>query len=637
MNTFKTPFQAFVYARTYSRWEELKNRRENWEETVKRYIDYMRDRLEDKVTPKELKDAYNAIYNLQVMPSMRGLWAAGPAIDADNLALFNCSFVAITSLKKLAELLYILMNGTGAGFSVERNYTNQLPSIAEIVNNEQHKEIIFQDSKIGWAEGYLDVLDCLWKGIPFTCDYSLIRPKGARLKTFGGRASGPDPLKDLVLFTTNIIEKNRGTQLQPIDVHDICCKIAEVVVVGGVRRSALLSLSDLTDNQIANAKVGEFWNEHPQRVLANNSVAYTRKPDIISFLDEWKHLYKSKAGERGIFSRTAAIKKANENSRRDGSQVAGINPCGEVLLRDQQLCNLTEVIVRPEDTFETLKTKIKIATMLGTWQSFFTNFNFVDEQWKKNCDEERLLGVSMSGLRDHPILGTVNDTAKKWLSDLKHIAIQTNKKTAQKLNINRATAITTIKPSGTVSSLVDCSPGAHVRQTKTGYYIRRIRISATDPLFKMMKDQGIKYSCEVGQTPDTCNTYVLEFITKAPETAKNRKDETAEEQLEYWKMLRNFYCEHNPSITISVKEDEWLETASWVYKNFDDVCGLSFLPSSDHIYQLAPYEDITKEQYDELIKNQPVIDFSKLSEYEAEDNTEGAKEYACTAGSCELK
>ena len=634
--SFPTLFQEFIYTRTYSRWIDELNRRETWPETVQRYTDYLQKNLGDKLTTKEINEINKSILNFEVMPSMRSLWASGNAAEADNLAMYNCSFIVIEELRNFSEILYILMNGTGAGFSVEREFISKLPVIADEVSKGAIVPIIFEDSKIGWAEGFEKVLNCLWEGIPFECDYNRIRPRGARLKTMGGRASGPAPLKDLVRFVTDIVERNRGHQIQSIDAHDICCKIADIVVVGGVRRSACISLSDLDDRIMAGAKKGEFWNSQPQRMLANNSVAYLRKPNVSMFLEEWKHLYQSNSGERGIFNRMAAKKKAAENHRRDASKVVGTNPCGEILLRSAELCNLSEVVVRPEDTFDTLKQKVKIATVIGTCQATFTKFNYISKKWVDNCEEERLLGVSLTGLRDHPILGHVNDEAKKWLADLKHVTIQTNRKIATRLGINRATAITCTKPSGTVSLLVDSAPGAHVRQTKTGYYIRRVRISATDPLFKMLGEQGISFQCEVGQSPESCNTYVLEFPCKAPVSMKDREKESAVEQLEYWKMLRTFWCEHNPSITVSVKEDEWIETASWVYKHFDDICGVSFLPSSDHVYQLAPYEDITKEQYEKLVKEMPIISFDRLSEYELEDATLGSKEYACQGGSCEL-
>lgn len=634
---FNTVLQEFVYIRTYSRWKEDEQRRETWEETVTRYVDFMKKKYGDKISAREYNEVYNAILNLEVMPSMRALWSAGPAAENDNLAIYNCSFLAIEKLKDFAEIMYILMNGTGVGFSIERKYVYKLPEIKFKKTSKQTIQIIFDDSKLGWALGFEQVLNALWEGIPFEVDLSQIRPRGARLKTFGGRASGPEPLKNLIDFVSKIVEENRGSQLRPIDIHDICCKIADIVVVGGTRRSALISLSNLSDNQMAAAKTGEFWISNSQRRLSNNSVAYTRKPDIISFIDEWKNLIQSGTGERGIFNRIAAVEKANENNRRDGSQVVGINPCGEVLLRSRGLCNLTEVVVRPNDDFDSLKRKVKIATLMGTWQAGFTDFKYIDLEWKRNAEEERLLGVSLTGTRDHPILGVVSDKTKKWLSDLKHIAIAQNKKIAQKIEINRSAAITCVKPSGTVSVLVDSAPGCHMRITKSGHYIRRIRISATDPLFKMLKAQGIPYVCEAGETPDRCSTYVLEFPAKAPKEAILKTDATTvEDQLQYWKMFKDFWCEHNPSVTIYVKEHEWLTTANWVYKNFNEIGGLTFLPDKEHIYQLPPIEDIDKETYDKMIKGFPKIDFTKLLEYEKEDQTIGARELACSGDSCAI-
>ena len=582
-----------------------------------------------KIRKIEETDRYENVWCLEVEDDHSFVFPNGVATG-------NCSFTTIEKVKDFCEIMYILMNGAGVGYSVEKGFIDNLPIINDTDSKEKTEKIIFEDSKLGWAIGFEKVLNCLWNGISFECDYSKIRERGARLKTFGGRASGPEPLKNLVEFTTKVIDNNRGMKLQSIDVHDIVCKIAEIVVVGGIRRSACISLSDLTDNQMATCKDGEFWNKNPQRQYSNNSVAYTRKPDLLSFLDEWKYLYKSNAGERGIFNRVASKNKANENGRRDGSRITGTNPCGEVLLRSKSFCNLTEVVVRPTDTFEDLKRKIKLASLIGTLQAGFTNFKYLDKKWKENCEEEALLGLSLTGVRDHKILGSVNDKAKKWLSDLKHSAISMNKKIATKIGVNQATAITCVKPSGTVSLLVNSSPGAHVRNTKTGYYIRRVRISATDPLFKMLKEQGVPYKCEVGQSPETASTFVLEFPCKVPTGAVTRELESAMEQLEFWKMYRDFWCEHNPSITIFIKQDEWLDTLAWVYKHFDDIGGLTFMPSDDSIYQLAPYEDISKEDYDKFMGLFPNIDFSVLSKYEMEDNTEGSKEYACTANGCML-
>jgi len=633
---FKESFQEFIYIGHYSRWDDALNRRECWEESVKRYCDFMKEKYNSLISSKEYNDVYSAILNLEVMPSMRALWSAGKALSVDNIAGYNCSFVAIRKLKDFCDIMYILMNGAGVGFSVEKKYIENLPIISKEIIINKKEIIVFEDSKLGWAQGFEKVLNCLYGGVSFECDYSLIREKGERLKTFGGRASGPEPLVSLINFTTLLVNNNRGMTLRSIDVHDIVCKIAEIVVVGGIRRSACISLSDLSDMQMASAKNGDFHIKYPYRQFSNNSVAYDRKPDLISFLCEWENLYKSNSGERGFFNRLSSKSKSSENSRRDGEKIEGVNPCGEILLRNHEFCNLSEVIVRPEDTFESLKRKIKIATLIGTWQAGLTNFKYIDKKWKNNCEEEALLGVSLTGLRDHKILGNTNDNAKKWLADLKHIAIATNKKISQKIGINQATAITCVKPSGTVSLLVNSSAGAHVRNTKTGYYIRRVRISATDPLFKLMKDQKVPYKCEVGQTPDNCNTFVLEFPCKAPKNSTTRKTESVKEQLEYWKMLKDFWCEHNPSVTIFIKEDEWLDTAAWVYKHFEELGGLAFMPSDDSVYQLAPYEDITEDQYKELILTSPVIDYSQLSIYEKEDNTSGAKEFACTANGCSL-
>ena len=633
---FKDSFQEFIYIGHYSRWDDTLNRRENWQESVKRYCDFMKEKYQSFISSKEYNDVYSAILGLEVMPSMRALWSAGKALSVDNIAGYNCSFVAIEKIKDFCDIMYILMNGAGVGFSVEKKYIENLPIIAKEISLSKKEIIIFEDSKIGWAQGFEKVLNCLWAGIAFECDYSLIRAKGERLKTFGGRASGPEPLISLINFITHLVNNNRGTTLQSIDIHDIVCKIAEIVVVGGIRRSACISLSDLSDLQMSSAKSGDFHVKYPHRQFSNNSVAYDRKPDLISFLHEWENLYTSNSGERGFFNRLSSKNKASENSRRLGEDIEGINPCGEILLRNREFCNLSEIVIRPEDTFESLKRKVKIAAIIGTWQAGLTSFKYIDKKWKNNCEEEALLGVSLTGLRDHKILGTTNDTAKKWLADLKHIAIATNKKIAQKIGIKNAAAITCVKPSGTVSLLVNSSAGAHVRNTKTGYYIRRVRISATDPLFRLMRDQKVPFKCEVGQTPDTCNTFVLEFPCKAPKNSTTRKTESITEQLEYWKMLKDFWCEHNPSVTIFIKEDEWLDTAAWVYKNFEELGGLAFMPSDDSIYQLAPYEDITEEQYKALVSVFPTIDYSKLSLYENEDNTSGAKEFACTANGCAI-
>lgn len=636
-----SPYQEFIYLRTYSRWLEDNKRRENWEETVNRYIDYVKKTLDDKISDKEAEAAKNAIINLEAMPSMRALWSAGAAADNDNIAFYNCSSFVFDDIKCFSELMYLLMNGCGGGVSVEKKFVDKLPIIEQINKKAEKVDIIFKDSKLGWAEGYNEVVQCLWKGVPFECNYMYLRPKGTRLKTFGGRSSGKEPLVSLVEFTKKIIEKNRGSKLRPIDVHDICCMISQIVVSGGVRRAALISMSDLDDQLMSTAKSGEFWNMNPQRFLANNSAIYERKPDMFTFIKEWQKIVESNSGERGIINRHALISKVKENSRRNPDNTFVLNACGETILRGEHkkggggICNLTEVVVRPSDDFESLKEKVKIATMIGTWQASFTNFKFLRPGWKINAEEERLLGVSLTGVRDHKILNHVNDTAKKWLSDLKHVAIATNKKISQKIGINRATAITLNKPSGTTSQLVNSSSGIHTRYAN--YYIRRVRISATDPLFKMLREQGVPFNYEVGQSTENCSTFVLDFPQKAPQQSVLKNDVDAIEQLNYYLMYRDFWCEHQPSATIYVKENEWLKVGSWVYDNFDKLGGITFLPSENHVYELAPYEEITKEKYEELIKKFPKIDFSKLSEYEIEDNTIGSKEYACAGGACELK
>jgi ribonucleoside-diphosphate reductase alpha chain len=555
--------------------------------------------------------------------------------------MYNCSSFLFNSLDCFAELMYILMNGCGGGVSVERKYVDMLPEIKPMDKEEDEATVVFEDSKRGWAEGFDKVVHLLWQGVPFKCDYSKLRPKGARLKTFGGRSSGKDPLVSLVDFTKNLVDRNRGSKLRTIDVHDICCMISQIVVSGGVRRSAVISMSDLDDQLMATAKSGEFWNTNPQRFLANNSAIYERKPDMLTFMREWQKLVESNSGERGIVNRQALVSKVKENGRRDHNHTFVLNACGETILRGDHpkggggLCNLSEVIVRPSDDFETLKEKVKIATMIGTWQSTFTNFKFVRNGWALNAIEERLLGVSLTGTRDHKILNHVNDNAKKWLSDLKHVAIATNKKVSQKLGINRAAAICLNKPSGTTSQMVNSSSGVHPRYSS--HYIRRVRISATDPLFTMLAEQGVPFNYEVGQSADNCNTFVLDFPTKSPSSSVVKDQVSAIEQLSYYLMFREFWCEHQPSITVYVKDNEWLKVGSWVYDNFDKLGGVTFLPSESHAYELAPYEEVSKERYDDLVSKFPEIDFSKLPGYEKDDNTIGSKEFACSGGNCEVK
>jgi ribonucleoside-triphosphate reductase len=636
---FPTPYQEFIYKRTYSRWLDDKQRRENWDETVDRYRDYFEPRVAI-FSPKvhEYLKAIEAVRNLQVMPSMRSLWTAGPALDADNIAGYNCAYTVIDKPIRFAEILYILMNGAGAGFSTERQYINQLPEVPEMFDSLGI--IQFTDSKLGWAEGYKVFIEMLYQGQNYTCDYSLLRPKGSRLKTFGGRSSGPEPLRELVEFTRKIFKQAQGRKLNSLECYDIVCKIANCVVVGGVRRSATINLSNLSDMRMRHAKEGQFWLENPQRFLSNNSVAYTEKPDMRAFMEEWLSLIESRSGERGIINRPGLTSQMP--SRRATMPDLGVNPCGEIILRPFQFCNLTEVVVRPSDTLEDLCTKVKYATILGCLQSTLTDFKFLSPEWKKNCEEERLLGVRLTGLMEHSILNSIskskirwgNDHAEDWLIAMRITAEVTAKEWSEALGINMPTAITCVKPSGTVSQLVDSSSGLH--PVFSPYYIRRVRVTSTDPLAKLLLAKGVNANPEVGTTWGNCNTVVFDFPQKAPEGSVFRNDRTALEQLEYWRMLKQYWCEHNPSCTIYVKDPEWLQVGSWVYDNWDLIGGLSFLPYDGGSYELAPYEEITKEKYEELVKEFPELDFNELTKYELEDESEGAREYACSGGACEL-
>lgn len=629
---FKSSYEQLIYVRTYSKWVESLGRREYWEETVDRYKDFFEQRVpENKKT--EFCEICESIKRFDIVPSMRALWTAGKALERENVAGFNCASLVIDSIKAFSELLYILLNGTGCGFSVERQFINNLPEVPEeLIQSEE--EIVFADSKLGWAEGYNKFIRSLYDGYIPKYDLSKIRPKGSRLKTFGGRASGPEALEDLLIFTIDLFNKAKGRKLNSLECHDLCCKIAYIVVVGGVRRSACISLSNLSDQRMAKAKVGQFWEENNQRVMANNSVAYTEKPDHVSFIEEWLNLIKSKSGERGIFNREGARKFIEQIGRRDPNHEFIPNPCVEILLRPSQFCNLSEVIIRPEDNKKDLCEKVRKAVILGCLQSTLTKFNFLRRSWKKNTEQERLLGVSLSGLRDHPILGKITKESKTWLSEMKQTAIYTAKEWSQILEINMPTAITCVKPSGTTSQLVNCSSGLHPRYSQ--YYIRRIRIATTDPLCKMLIDQGHPHHPEVGEEYNNAKTYVFEFIQKSPETSVMNDEVSAIDQLEYWLMLKKYWCEHNPSCTVFVKDNEWIEVGAWVWKNWDYICGLSFLPYSNSVYKLAPYEEISEERYNELLKIMPDIDFDQLSKYEIQDETQGAREFACTAGSCEI-
>ena len=631
------PSQEFTYIRTYSRWIESLKRREYFHETVDRYMNFMQDELGEIITPHFYKLGKQAILDTQVVPSMRAMWAAGPAAKADSTTMYNCSYVVMDNLRSFNELLYILMCGTGVGFSVERQYTDMLPKFSRRMTGNT-VDISVADDRAGWADAYLQVLEACFRGDSFRIDTSKVRPRGTRLLTMGGRASGPEPLLDLFNFTANLFATKRRKgqcKLNPIDVLDINNKAAEIVVVGGVRRSSEISFSDLDDWQVAEAKIGQFWNQGLQhRSMSNNSIAYNVKPDIVTYTEEFLNLMKSGTGERGIFNREGAIKQMVANGRRVACDDIGGNPCMEILLRPMQFCNLSEVVIRPDDKLEDLKSKVKIAAMFGAWQSYFTSFPYLRKEWKANCEEERLLGVSLTGIMDHPVLNNVNDKMKKWLSDMKGEAIRETERWCKRLDINMSAAITCVKPSGTVSQLVDSASGIHARYAK--HYIRRYRISATDPLFRMLKDAGVPYHAEVGQEVSTAATMVLDFPFASPSNAITRHDISAIQQLEHWKVFKYFWCEHNPSVTVYVGEEEWNKTLSWSYENFDDLCGISFLPKTDHVYQLAPYEEITESKYNELTGKFPKIDYTQLGKYEMEDNTEGARSYACVGDKCEL-
>jgi len=607
-------YQQFIYLRTYSRWLAAQGRRETWKETVQRYTNFF-----------NVPEAFQFIYNFEVMPSMRALWAAGYALERDNIAGYNCGYLPIDSIKAFAELLYILMNGTGVGFSVERQIITKLPEIASTFKNID-TTLVIADSKQGWAEGYYQYLKLLFEGYIPNVDFSQIRAEGERLKTFGGRASGPTPLIQLFKFTLVKFKEAQGRKLTSIECHDICCLIAECVVVGGVRRSACISLSNLSDTRMRHAKDGEFWHKYPFRSIANNSVVYTEKPSSVIFMEEWLSLMKSGSGERGIVNRSALQRSRGEKL------LYGINPCGEVILRPREFCNLTEVIVRAGDTSAVLKKKVSIATKLGVLQSQLTKFNFIDAAWSKNCIEERLLGVSLTGVCDHAILGKVSEEAQDLLKTLKQIAQETAAFEAARLNINVPKAVTCIKPSGTVSQLTDASAGLHPRFA--AYYIRRVRVNVNDPLAKMLIDQGIGAAPEVGQSLDNASTLVFSFPIKSPTSSILRNEKTALDQLAHWKMYKEYWCDHNPSSTIYIKEDEWFEVGNWVYTNFDMIGGLAFLPYAGGVYALAPYEEITEEEYYLLAAFTPTIDFTKLSLFETTDHTTGAQERGCSGNTC---
>lgn len=629
-----TDYQTFIATSRYARWLDDEKRREYWPETVNRYIEFMDQQLRAKhkykMDPVLKAELLDAIINLEVMPSMRALMTAGPALERENVAGYNCSYTPINHPRCFDEVLYILMNGVGVGFSVERDDVSQLPVVNE--HFEDSSTIIHvADSKAGWARALRELISLLYAGQIPSWDMSAVRPAGSRLKTFGGRASGPEPLEDLFKFTVNIFKNAAGRKLYPMEAHDLVCKIAEVVVVGGVRRSALISLSNLSDGRLRNAKSGEWWSEYPHRALANNSVAYTDTPGMDAFMEEWLSLYQSKSGERGIFNRQAAQAQAAKNGRREYDHPFGTNPCSEIILRPHQFCNLTEVVVRATDDFDSLKRKVRLATILGTFQATLTDFKYLRKVWKQNTEEERLLGVSLTGIFDNKLMtGKSTHQVGPNLREMRQEAVFTNAKYAKDIGIPQSTAITCVKPSGTVSQLVDSASGIHPRYSE--YYIRRVRGDIKDPLTRFLMDSGVPAEPDV-MNPD--NMMVFSFPQKAPFAQK--KELTAIEHLELWLAYQENWCEHKPSITVSIAEDEWMRVGSWVWDHFDEVSGISFLPKSDHTYRQAPYEEITKDEYDALVKESPKsIDWARLSEYEVEDTTESSQTFACTSDACEI-
>ena len=621
-------YQEFIHKSRYARWLPEEGRRETWAETVQRYVDFWDNR--GQITKADGEKMYKAIYNLDVMPSMRCLMTAGEALDKDNVAGFNCSYLHIDHQKSFDEMMYVLMCGTGVGFSVERQFIDKLPTVAESFH-ETDTTIVVADSKIGWASAFRELIAMLYAGKVPKWDMHKVRPAGARLKTFGGRASGSQPLEDLFIFCVGIFQKAKGRRLTSIECHDICCKIAEVVVVGGVRRSALISLSNLSDPRMAKAKSGDWWRNEGQRALANNSVSYTEKPDFESFLSEMHTMYDSKAGERGIFSRVAAQKVAAKNGRRDPEHSFGTNPCSEIILRSNQFCNLSEVVIRADDDLVSLKKKVEVAAMIGSLQATLTDFRYLRNIWKRNTEEEALLGVSLTGICDHAILGNDSPDIEKWLTEMKDVAIKTNKEWADKLGINQSTAITCVKPSGTVSQLVDSASGIHPRFSK--HYIRRVRSDKKDPLAQYMTAAGFPVEDDVMSK----SSLVFSFPIKSPDSSTTVKQVGAMEQLKLWKKYQDYWCEHKPSITVYYTDSEFLQIAQWLWDNFDSVSGISLLPVSDHVYQQAPYEDITAEKYEELLAAMPVdVKWEDLEHFEKEDNTTGSQELACVGGACEI-
>ena len=618
-------YQQYIHKSRYARYLPEEKRRESWEETVKRYVDYWGEKLSEK----EHREVFTAIQDLDVMPSMRALMTAGEALDRDNVAGFNCSYLPIDHPKAFDEMMYVLMCGTGVGFSVERQYVQKLPEVAETFH-ETDTVINVADSKIGWAKSFRELVSLLYSGQVPQWDVSRVRPAGSALKVFGGRASGPEPLLDLFRFTVELFQGAAGRKLSSVECHDLCCKIAQIVVVGGVRRSALISLSNLTDDRLRRCKHGQWWVDNPQRGLANNSACYTEKPDFEAFLNEWTSLYESRSGERGVFSRVASQKQAARNERRDASFDFGTNPCSEIILRPYQFCNLSEVVVRPSDTLASLKRKVRVATILGTLQATLTDFRYLRNIWRVNTEDEALLGVSLTGIMDHPLLSGRGDKSelKKWLRAMRQEAIKTNGEWASRLGINPSTAITAVKPSGTVSQLVDSASGIHPRYSSQ--YIRRVRADSRDPLCTVLEAAGVPVEDDV-MSP---STRVFSFPIASPDGAVTAAEMGAMEQLELWEIYQDEWCEHKPSMTCYYRDAEFLEVGQWLYNKFDKVSGVSFLPYSDHTYQQAPYEPVDKKVYNELVRNFPKEISWDIEE--ASDMTEGSQQLACTGNNCEL-
>ena len=628
-NQLPTDYQAFIHKSRYAKYFDGKGR-ESWSETVGRYMDNVVRKALGGVDNSYIKDIEQAIVGQEIMPSMRAMMTAGPALDRDNTAGYNCSYLPVDDPKSFDEAMYILLCGTGVGFSVERQFISKLPEVPELFESESI--VVVKDSKEGWAKGFRQVLALLWAGEIPKWDVSQVRPAGARLKTFGGRASGPAPLVELFNFAVATFKAAQGRKLSSMECHDLMCFIGQIVVVGGVRRSAMISLSNLSDDRMRHAKSGQWWETAGHRALANNSVSYTEKPDMETFMREWLALVESKSGERGIFNREASKKQAAKFGRRDPNYEFGTNPCSEIILRPYQFCNLTECVVRATDTLKDLERKVKLATILGTIQSTMIKFPYLRKVWQKNTAEERLLGVSMTGIMDNPLMTSSNKGLDNTLEHLRSIAVATNAEWAERLGIPASASISCVKPSGTVSQLVDSASGIHARHSP--YYIRTVRGDNKDPLTQFMIDQGIPNEPCV-MKPDS--TVVFSFPVKSPEQAVTRNDMTAVEQLELWLTYQRHWCEHKPSVTISVRDGEWMDVGAFVYKYFDEMSGVSFLPHSDHTYQQAPYQDCTKEEYEEMLSKMPAkIDWELLNEYENEDNTVSMQTMACSGDSCEI-